>query len=96
MGGMVPMTWDINSRSQNGTKGTMTIVDRKNLTVYGKYALEGINEIYPRPSEDGVSSVTIKKADDNALYNLQGMRVNESQMTKGGIFIKGGRKIIVE
>ena len=96
MGGMVPMTWDINSRSQNGTKGTMTIVDRKNLTVYGKYALEGINEIYPRPSEDGVSSVTIQKADDDALYNLQGMRVNESQMTKGGIFIKGGRKIIVE
>ncbi|MBR6262703.1 MAG: glycoside hydrolase family 5 protein [Prevotella sp.] len=96
MGGMVPMTWDINSRSQNGTKGTMTIVDRKNLTVYGKYALEGINEIYPRPSEDGVSSVTIKKADDNAIFNLQGMRVNESQMTKGGIFIKGGRKIIVE
>ena len=96
MGGMVPMTWDINSRSQNGTKGTMTIVDRKNLTVYGKYALEGINEIYPRPSEDGVSSVTIHKADDGALYNLQGMRVNESQMTKGGIFIKGGRKIIVE
>ena len=96
MGGMVPMTWDINSRSQNGTKGTMTIVDRKNLTVYGKYALEGINEIYPRPSEDGVSSATIHKADDGALYNLQGMRVNESQMTKGGIFIKGGRKIIVE
>ena len=96
MGGMVPMTWDINSRSQNGTKGTMTIVDRKNLTVYGKYALEGINEIYPRPSEDGVSSATIHKADDDALYNLQGMRVNESQMTKGGIFIKGGRKIIVE
>ena len=96
MGGMVPMTWDINSRNQNGTKGTMTIVDRKNLTVYGKYALEGINEIYPRPSEDGVSSVTIHKADDGALYNLQGMRVNESQMTKGGIFIKGGRKIIVE
>ena len=96
MGGMVPMTWDINSRNQNGTKGTMTIVDRKNLTVYGKYALEGINEIYPRPSEDGVSSVTIQNVDDNALYNLQGMRVNESQMTKGGIFIKGGRKIIVE
>ncbi len=96
MGGMVPMTWDINSRNQNGTKGTMTIVDRKNLTVYGKYALEGINEIYPRPSEDGVSSATIHKADDDALYNLQGMRVNESQMTKGGIFIKGGRKIIVE
>ena len=96
MGGMVPMTWDINSRNQNGTKGTMTIVDRKNLTIYGKYALEGINEIYPRPSEDGVSSVTIHKADDGALYNLQGMRVNESQMTKGGIFIKGGRKIIVE
>lgn len=96
MGGMVPMTWDINSRNQNGTKGTMTIVDRKNLTVYGKYALEGINEIYPRPSEDGVSSATIQKADDDAIYNLQGMRVNESQMTKGGIFIKGGRKIIVE
>ncbi len=96
MGGMVPMTWDINSRNQNGTKGTMTIVDRKNLTVYGKYALEGINEIYPRPSEDGVSSATIRKVDDDAIYNLQGMRVNESQMTKGGIFIKGGRKLIVE
>ncbi len=96
MGGMVPMTWDTNSRNQNGTKGCMTIVDRKNLTVYGTPAMEGINEIYPRPSADGVSSAIFQSNDDDAIFNLQGMRVSDSQLVKGGIYIKGGRKMIAE
>ena len=44
LGGMVPMAWDTNFLSQEGTKGCMTIVDRTNLKVFGTYAMDGINE----------------------------------------------------
>ena len=74
MGGMVPMTWDTNYRNQEGTKGCMTIVDRKNLTVYGTYALEGINEIYPRPDESSVKSAAQTGNESEAIYTLQGIR----------------------
>lgn len=42
--GVVPMAWDTNSPSQNGTKGTSTIIDRSDVLVFGTYALEGIQE----------------------------------------------------
>jgi aryl-phospho-beta-D-glucosidase BglC (GH1 family) len=44
LGGMVPMTWDTNFANRQGTKGCMTVVDREKLTVFGTYAMEGINE----------------------------------------------------
>lgn len=40
--GIVPMAWDTNSPDQKGTTGTSTIIDRANLSVFGTYALEGI------------------------------------------------------
>lgn len=42
--GMVPMVWDINSASQNGTTGTMTIVNRQTCELFGTYAMSGITE----------------------------------------------------
>ena len=91
MGGMVPMTWDTNYRSQNGTKGSMTIVDRKTLTVFGTYAMEGINEIYPRPSESSVQSIMPSTVKHETIYTLQGIRLKEMPTTKG-IYIVNGRK----
>lgn len=93
MGGMVPMTWDTNYRNQEGTKGCMTIVDRKNLTVYGTYALEGINEIYPRPDESSVKSAAQTGNESEAIYTLQGIRVDGVPATKG-IYIVNGKKCV--
>lgn len=42
--GCVTMAWDINSPSQNGAKGTMTILNRASLTVYCTPAMDGITE----------------------------------------------------
>ena len=95
MGGMVPMTWDINSPNQNGTKGTMTIIDRSRLSVFGTYAMEGINEIYPRPSEDGISTSTIAPSAGEAMYNLQGMRVDEPRQLDKGVYIRQGKKFVI-
>ena len=94
-GGMAPMTWDTNSTNRQGTKGTMTIIDRSHLTVFGTYAMEGINEIYPRPTSDGISSALASPPDDDALYTLQGMRIATGQPLAKGIYIKGGKKYLV-
>ena len=42
--GCVPMVWDINSPDQHGERGTMTIINRANLTVFCPWALQGIQE----------------------------------------------------
>ena len=95
MGGMVPMTWDTNYRSQEGTKGCMTIIDRKNLTVFGTYAMEGINEIHPRPSESAIGSI-LRTADENSrsVYSLNGQKVDGEHLAPG-LYIKEGNKFVV-
>ena len=95
MGGMVPMVWDTNYTSQNGTKGSMTIVDRSHLTVFGIYAMEGINEIYPRPSDSGVENTALPSCSDAPLYNLQGIRLPKSQQPSKGLYIQDGKKVVV-
>jgi endoglucanase len=42
--GCVPMVWDINSPDRQGERGTMTIINRANLTIFCPWALEGIQE----------------------------------------------------
>lgn len=42
--GMIPFVWDINSTSQGGTKGVMTVINRSNLSVFCSPAMEGITE----------------------------------------------------
>ena len=96
MGGMVPMVWDTNYTSQNGTKGSMTIVDRGHLTVFGVYAMEGINEIYPRPSESSISETALPHCSSASLYNLQGVRIPEGHQPDKGIYIQDGKKIVVK
>lgn len=92
LGGMAPMTWDTNYRNQEGTKGCMTVVDRKTLSVFGTYAMEGINEVYPRPTETCVNPIPSSFNQDGKTYTLWGIQVNQP-MAKG-IYIKNGRKII--
>lgn len=42
--GLVLMVWDINAPNQNGTNGTMTIINRSKLNIYCSYAMDGIKE----------------------------------------------------
>ena len=88
---MVPMTWDTNYRNQEGTKGCMTVIDRKTLSVYGIYAMEGINEIYPRPSDTSIRSVEQPNDKSHTVYTLQGIRIHGEPTVKG-INIVNGRK----
>ena len=91
---MVPMTWDTNYLNQEGTKGCMTIVDRKNLQVFGTYAMDGINEIYPRPSESSLNpKVVLSRQQEGTFYTLQGIRI-EGEPTAKSIYIVEGRKVV--
>lgn len=42
--GMIPFVWDINVADRNGADGVMTIINRKNLSVFNTAALDGIKE----------------------------------------------------
>lgn len=44
--GLIPFVWDINAREQNGIAGIPTVLDRKNLSIYNKFAYNGIMEAY--------------------------------------------------
>ena len=94
MGGMVPMTWDTNYTNQEGTKGCMTIIDRKNLRVFGIHAMEGINEIYPRPSESAIKN-TIQTEDEKqkTIYNLHGQKMDGHHLPQG-LYVSKGRKFV--
>ena len=72
----------------------MTIVDRQNLLVFGTYALEGINEIYPRPSESAIRN-TPQTTDekDKTIYNLYGQKTDGHHLPPG-IYVSEGRKFV--
>ena len=92
LGGMVPMTWDTNSPHQNGTDGSMTIIDRQALSVFGTYALEGINEVYPRPADTGIGP--FPRCGDSlrpAVYMLTGMRIKTLPAIRS-LYVVNGRK----
>ena len=95
MGGMVPMTWDTNYCSQDGKKGCMTIIDRQNLSVFGTYAMEGINEIYPRPSEAAMKNIQQTSDEESVpIYRLDGQKTSSLHLSPG-IYIRKSQKFIV-
>lgn len=95
MGGMVPMTWDTNYLYQNGRKGCMTIIDRQNLRVFGTYAMEGINEIYPRPAESAIGCIEQNaETKPEGIYRLNGQKADRQHLTPG-IYVRNGKKFLV-
>jgi aryl-phospho-beta-D-glucosidase BglC (GH1 family) len=94
LGGMVPMTWDTNYCQQDGTKGRMTLIDRKNLTVFGTYAMEGINEIYPSQSASAIRDIVQPCSEQSqAVYRLDGRKVNGEPLSPG-FYIRQGKKFV--
>lgn len=96
MGGMVPMVWDTNYPKQDGTNGSMTIIDRSNLTIFGTYALAGINEVWPKPDLSTISEpATTESISSQRFYDLAGRQV-ESSALQPGIYISNNRKVLVK
>ena len=69
-------------------------VDRKNLRVFGIHAMEGINEIYPRPSESAIKN-TIQTEDEKqkTIYNLHGQKMDGHHLPQG-LYVSKGRKFV--
>ena len=57
--------------------------------------MEGINEIYPRPTSDGISAAEATPTAEGALYTLQGIRIDTDQPLAKGIYVKEGKKFVV-
>jgi len=92
--GLVPMVWDINSTNRQGTKGTMTIIDRKQLGVFNQHAIDGITEGVAAATWGGTATslqrVPFRQAPESA-YSLSGYRVGSDYQ---GVVVSGGRKYI--
>ena len=92
--GLVPMVWDINYTNRQGTKGTMTIIDRKQLSVFNQHAIDGIAEGVAAATWGGpatsVQRVPFRPAPERA-YSLSGQRVGAGFR---GLVVSGGRKYI--
>jgi len=87
--GMVPMMWDTNYRG----RPSMTIVDRKRLSVYNPHMMSAISEAMLTA---GVSSPKVEhRAEPLAVYDLKGRRYGVANaLPAGEIYIKGGRKYV--
>ena len=86
--GMVPVIWDTNYRG----RPSMTIINRKDLSIYNTYMLDGVHEGMEAAGVP-VSSVGAIRADvrSDTVYDLQGRAL--ADVPSRGIYIQGGRKI---
>ena len=94
--GIVPMAWDTNSTGTN----QMTIINRKNLTIYNPYMMDGIHEAMEAVGipVTAVPTVSSDKTDaDGSTYDLSGRLVSVSPATQlpKGVYIRSGKKHIV-
>ena len=92
--GLVPMVWDINYTNRQGTKGTMTIIDRKQLGVFNQHAIDGITEGVAAATWGGTPTSLQRvpfRPDSESAYSLSGYRVGSDYQ---GVVVSGGRKYI--
>lgn len=74
----------------------MTLIDRKNLKIYCKPAMEGIIEAYGKSS--GVSRVKIANPESKGVYNFRGQQVADdlSASLPSGIYIYQNEKLTIK
>ena len=90
--GMIPVVWDTNYRGMP----SMTIINRKNLSIYNQYMLDGIHEAMEAVGlpVSALGSVWLDVLNmDNKYYDLQGRSLT-SCLSKG-IYIQNGKKFAV-
>ena len=96
--GMVPVVWDTNYRGMP----SMTIINRKNLTIYNSYMMDGIHEAMEAVGIP-VSAVSVLDDDktgcEGKVYDLSGKLVADHLVAKGlskGIYIQNGHKRVIQ
>lgn len=97
--GMVPVIWDTNYRG----RPSMTIINRKNLSIFNQFMLDGIHEAMKAAGIPitAVSSVKSDTTDDVIrIYDLSGRLVANSQSAitrlPNGVYIHNGKKQIIQ
>ena len=81
--------------------GEYKVLSKKSLYVVGKVNTPGAPELEIvfegdenfNPNFTGIEDVKVAEQNSDAIYNLQGVRVNNAQK---GIFIKNGKKFVVK
>jgi hypothetical protein len=94
--GMVPYVWDINYTGHP----TMTIINRKNCSIYANCMMDGIREAMDETLVETIN--TSQEKADGTIYDISGRTIlrnattaDLSQLNKG-IYILNGKKHIVE
>lgn len=97
--GIIPYVWDINSCNQNGTKGTMTVLDRSTRSVFCTPAMEGITEGVKAATWGGPTGIKSLPFDcstdvtNRKVYNMMGQQV---QAPGRGLYIVNGKKVVLK
>ena len=97
--GMIPYLWDINSPSQNGKNGIMTVINRKDCTIFCKPAMEGIKEGTSTGKWPNITSAIEQVSDDEPdsqasqsdAYDIYGRKVKANSHS---FIIRDGRKYL--
>ena len=91
--GIVPMVWDTNSTGTN----QMTIINRKDLTIYNSYMMDGIHEAMEAVGipVSGIAPVYQgSKPANERVYDLSGRLVSDNSTSHPvwGVYIQNGIK----
>ena len=66
---------------------------------FGAYKPANTSNLFPMlyvyDPTAGISTTNVVKSDDNAVYNLQGVRMPKDAQLAPGIYIRGGKKFVV-
>lgn len=77
------------SRAKDMTNTNIT----PNITFKGEDLVPQLTIVYEKSGTTGISQVNANNADDNAYYNLQGVKMNPNHLSHG-IYIHNGEKIV--
>ena len=88
---IVPFVWDVPIQNASATE-SFNIVDRKNLTVHGTYAYQGIYDTIKETTL--ITDVpTMDSRATDGWHTLSGLRI--AKPTAKGVYIHGGRVAII-
>lgn len=76
--------WNMTAYLQNTSTGDYPIMPDKDITINGSYNYTSIEDI------------VVEKENVDAIYNLNGLRVTDTDNLKSGIYIMNGKKVLVK
>ena len=88
---IVPFVWDVPIQNASATE-TFNIVDRKNLSIYGTYAYQGILDSINQATAIAELSATAPSVND-CWFTLTGIKI--AKPTAKGVYVHGGSVAII-